>query len=240
MSPVEGTRLRILHLLQRWGEATVGRLARELGLAPTSVRRHLDVLQRDHLASFREVRKRTGRPEHTYFLTEAGQEVLPKGYQSLLDRLMHHLLQLRGDDLQGLEGPALVSLLLDRIAGELAVGASTRNGHDPEERLDALHTLLAREQFAPEVVRQGETVRVLLHNCPFRAVARHQHLMCRLDERLIGLMLQANVQRERCVLADDHVCCYSASLLPPQGEGSEARPTQSLTPSPEGVSPLPR
>ena len=45
---MEGTRLRILEHLQQENQ-TVGGLATIMGLAPATVRRHLDILQRDHL-----------------------------------------------------------------------------------------------------------------------------------------------------------------------------------------------
>ena len=88
---MEGSRLRILRLLQRQEHASVEQLSKEMELASATVRRHLDILQRDQLVSFTQVKKKTGRPEHTYYLTETGQETLPKNYSSLLSRLLEEI-----------------------------------------------------------------------------------------------------------------------------------------------------
>ena len=71
---MEGPRLRILQLLQKNTNDTVGGLAQAIGLAVATIRRHLDILRRDPLVAFEEVRKKTGRPEYSFFLTEDGQE----------------------------------------------------------------------------------------------------------------------------------------------------------------------
>ena len=70
---MEGTRLGILTLLQHQ-TATVDQLSTKLGLASPTVRRHLDILQRDRFVTFQAVRRKQGRPEHAYSLTEEGHE----------------------------------------------------------------------------------------------------------------------------------------------------------------------
>ena len=52
---MEGTRFKILQLLQSNGNQTVDALATNIGLAPATIRRHLDILQRDRFVDFREV-----------------------------------------------------------------------------------------------------------------------------------------------------------------------------------------
>ena len=47
-------------------------MAQAMGLASATVRRHLDILQRDHLVSWTEARRQTGRPHYVFFLTENG------------------------------------------------------------------------------------------------------------------------------------------------------------------------
>ena len=91
---MEGTRVRILMTIQRNGQATVEGLAHSLELAPATIRRHMDILQRDHLIAYREVKKPTGRPEYSFSLTEAGHDVLPKDYQRLLSALFKEMASL--------------------------------------------------------------------------------------------------------------------------------------------------
>ena len=58
----DGTREEILALLRRHTSMSVEELARAIGLAPATVRRHLDVLLRDDYVEVSQVRGGTGRP----------------------------------------------------------------------------------------------------------------------------------------------------------------------------------
>ena len=59
---METTRQTILSILRRRRRATVDELTKELGLAPATVRRHLDILARDSHVEVSQVRRKTGRP----------------------------------------------------------------------------------------------------------------------------------------------------------------------------------
>src|SRR5262245_21992953 len=85
---IDGTREEILAILRRHDRMGVEDLARELGLAGATVRRHLDVLQRDNYVAVTQVRGRTGRPRHLFALTEAGSELFPHHYVRLTQRLL--------------------------------------------------------------------------------------------------------------------------------------------------------
>ena len=88
---MEGSRFRILQQLQKKTNDSVGGLAESMGLAPATIRRHLDILQRDRLVAFEEVRKKTGRPDYSFYLTEDGHQALPKSYDVLLRLLVDEL-----------------------------------------------------------------------------------------------------------------------------------------------------
>ncbi len=208
---VEGTRLKILNLLQRQGQATVESLARALGLAPATVRRHLDILQRDQLVTFVEVHKRTGRPEYSYYLTPAGQESLPKGYDRLLGLMLQELASLGQGDMQGKDGRQVIRLVMDRLAAQIAAPYRPDTGA-PEARITALLSVLDKRDFAPEVERVDNVVRIHLHNCPFRTVALGENDVCRLDNALLSAVLGTPVEKERCISDGAHSCAYVAKL----------------------------
>ena len=213
VASVDGTRLKILNLLQRQGQATVDSLARRMGLAPATVRRHLDILQRDQLVTFVEVHKRTGRPEYSYYLTPIGQESLPKGYDRLLGLLLEELASLAVADIRDKSGRDVIRLLVDSIASRM-VSQYQRPGASAEERLTALTTLLTQQEFAPEVERVGDVVRVKLHNCPFRTVALAEGEVCGMDRTIISAFVNGPVEKERCISTGAHSCCYVARLSP--------------------------
>src|SRR5437773_11688363 len=89
---IKSTRLRILEYLQRNGRATVKELGQLLGLTSTGIRQHLTVLERDGLVAVRQERRRVGRPNLVYSLTDEADRVFPKTYDVLASALLQALL----------------------------------------------------------------------------------------------------------------------------------------------------
>ena len=208
---MEGSRLRVLQLLQKNGTQTVDGLAEAIGLAPATVRRHLDILQRDRLVAFREVRKKTGRPEHSFYLTEGGHEALPKGYDQLLAMVVEEFSSLTADDTASRTGQQLLELVFRRLsnsvvetyAGELA-------GKGLDHRLATLTHHLGQANFSPEVAISDGILRIKLLNCPFRSVALQNKAVCTFDHSLISSILEVGVEQEECIHDGDQSCMYTA------------------------------
>ena len=204
-----GTRLKILNLLQKREGSSVGYLSRELDLASATVRRHLDVLLRDRLVDYKQVRKSLGRPGYAYVLTEEGQEILPKRYRDLLSSVLSELSELTPEDTKGHDGKELSNLLFRRMANR-ATRSVDKGGH--KARLSALVDILAELDFRPEVEIMDQTVHIRLHNCPFRSVVKGQELICVFDKTLIGNMLQVPVVQENCIRNGSSSCSYTTGL----------------------------
>ena len=206
----EGTRPKILAILKGRGQASVDQLAQDLGLASTTVRRHLDILQRDHLIDLTQNRDRIGRPQNQYYLTEEGQEAQPRSYGQLLVLLLEELSSLRPGDTDGADGDMLTKLLFSRIAERIA--SSPEDGQKPGGRLSRTLELLRERDFQPEVETLDNTVRITLNNCPFRLGALSDPSVCVFDQTLISRMLGVPVTQEHCIRTGDRVCCYVAPL----------------------------
>ncbi len=215
---MEGSRDRILGLLQRHNRATVEQLSRYMGLASATVRRHLDILQRDQLVIYEQVKKRTGRPEYTYYLTEEGREFMPKRYGRLLGGLLDEISGLRAADMEGRDGPELLELVFQRVAHK-TVGdvAEWRSRSSPAERLEWLVAFMEAEQFQPEARIADGQVRIALYNCPFRSVAMIEPRVCEYDHAVMTAILGTEVSRVECISAGSDSCCYVASV---EGEAS--------------------
>ena len=223
---MEGTRLRILQLLQRNTNDTVDGLAQAIGLAAATIRRHLDILQRDRLVAFEEVRKKTGRPEYSFFLTEDGQEALPKDYDMLLGLMIGELADLSVDDTQGRDGEGVLELVFQRLSGRVFEDHRREvDGQSLEVRLKALLRLLADGDFYPEAELIEGTLRIRLVNCPFRSVALRSKAVCSFDSNIISSMLDVGVSQEMCINDGADGCVYVARV----DEHSVAAP-----PSPAG------
>jgi predicted ArsR family transcriptional regulator len=203
---MEESRRLLLEVLLYRGQATVADLARGVGLAAPTVRRHLDILQRDGLVAYRLGRQKRGRPEHLYYLTERGQEALPKAYQDLLGWLVE---ELQGDTHAAPALEALLVRIAQRLLAPFAQGLSPLTS--PLERLQTLHRLLRGYHFAPHLEPLPNGVRIRLGNCPFRAVARRHPVLCTLDRAIIASLLGAEPLREACLPMGHPTCAY---LLP--------------------------
>lgn len=207
-----GTRLSIVRLLQRAGEGSVESLANHLGLATATVRRHLDILQRDRLVSYVEVRKPAGRPEYSFSLTEAGHEALPKAYDRLLSLLLQEISRLGRGSLDGKDGAQIAPLLFQRMAHRLAESYSPSDGDSIEDRLTVLSRVLDEGGFSPEVQLGGGSAVLLVHNCPFRSVAREIDQVCLFDQEFISALLGIPANKTRSISRGDSSCCYHLEL----------------------------
>jgi len=183
-------------------------------LAPATVRRHLDILQRDWLVTYTSVKKPTGRPEHVYILTEQGQEILPKNYAQLLTSLVEELKALEAKAIRGKSGTEVLELSLRHIADRLVQQrAGEVDGKDLEARIRVLVDTLQHEDFVPEVKRQRDgALHIRLLNCPFRAVAMGDSAICTFDQHLISTFLGTQVTKVECISEGSPSCRYVAAL----------------------------
>ena len=210
---MEGTRLRILQLLQKNANDTVDGLAKAIDLAPATIRRHLDILQRDRLVAFEEVRKRTGRPEYSFYLTEEGQEALPKDYDMLLNMLIQEMSALTVQDTGGRDGEQVLELVFQRLSNKVWSNYQQEvDGKDLEYRLGKLMQLLTQGDFFPEAELVNGTLMIRLLNCPFRSVALQSTAVCSFDSCLISAMLDVDVAQAACIHHGDTGCMYTAKI----------------------------
>ena len=211
---LEGTRQRILTILQQRGTATVEDLAEELGLAPPTVRRHLDILLRDNYVAYRQVRRSVGRPYYSYYLTEEGKESLPKEYDKLLAMMLKKLASYTREEISSLSGEELLHKLFVDMARATAGNFSVLlpSNASVRERLDMLMEVLRRHQFSPTLKVLNGEAKIRLGNCPFRAAALAHHVVCEFDRTLISELLGVEARDEECVLNGTTFCCYVVPL----------------------------
>ena len=208
---MEGSRLRILQQLQKKINDTVGGLAGSMGLAPATIRRHLDILQRDRLVAFQEVRKKTGRPEYSFYLTEDGHQALPKSYDTLLRRLVDELGGMTASDLAGMDGRSVLETVFTRLSAQVGGQVQLDSGTAGlAERTASLLDILDAEEFLPEAGYVDGRVQIKLLNCPFRTVAMANKAVCDFDHKLITGVLGLDMTRTSCIHDGDPCCIYES------------------------------
>lgn len=213
-----GTKRRLLDLLLR-GERTAEELAAQLDVSPTAVRQHLATLTALGLVERRTADPTAGRPAFLYRLGEAGRLAYPKRHDLLLRELIEALVAR-----EGREGAlAVVTDAARRVAEEASAGIADP---DPEERWERLVAWL-EEEFAWEAdveeTSRGGT-RLVLHQCPFRAVSAEHPTVCgTFFAALLELLARRGPFAHRVIA--DGVCCCSLEggpLLPEESDTSTA------------------
>ena len=170
---VDGTREEILGILRRHDRLGVEDLAKELGLAGATVRRHLDVLRRDNYVAVTQVRGHTGRPRHLFSLTEAGAELFPHHYVRLTQRLLGEIVNLGAADTAGRSGGQIAALVFEKMADRIAEEYAPRvEGTTLLDRARSVASLVADEGIDFEVSQDVDgAVRLLGRGCPCSRLA---------------------------------------------------------------------
>ncbi len=192
---MENTRTKIIEILRRRQEATVDELTQALSLAPATIRRHLDILQRDGYITVRPVRRETGRPHYAFSLTEAGEDLFPQHYVRVANRLIEEIVALDPDETSGRSGQELAGLIFERMADRLARTYGPRiSGRSLGDRVEQVASVLSNEGIVFDVVPRDDGFVLLGRSCPCRRVAEQHPDMCSHDQHLLSRLLGTEVE----------------------------------------------
>ena len=210
---MEGTRVRIVELLRQRGKATVEDLTRLLDLAPATVRRHLDVLQRDGQIALETVRRATGRPHYVFTLTQAGRNLLPGHYIGVTGRLIAELLALRPSDTRGKDGRGVAMLAFERMTASVLQACERRvTASKLPERLRQAVDALADGGLVVEAAARKGGYLVRVRDCPCRLAEATRQGACRQAESLLGSLLRTRIRKEP---DEGDVCAYFVEMGAP-------------------------
>ncbi|NPA91071.1 MAG: ArsR family transcriptional regulator [Chloroflexi bacterium] len=205
---MQNIRQRILQIIQERGKATVAELADILGMAPVSVRHHLDILQGDGLIRVDGVRRRSGagRPQHVYSLTPDAYQVFPKNYAHLL----HHLLNYLADvDPQGLHK------VVEEVARRMAQDAQLDSPQalSPDVFLEHVVHFLNEHGYMARWQRENGEYALLFANCPYVDLVTSHPILCQLDRALIRFLLNTreDVEMQTSIRDGAHQCVWRVS-----------------------------
>ena len=175
-----GTKRAVLDLLLRY-ERSAEDLAERLAVSPTAVRQHLATLAGAGLVLRRKADAISGRPAYLYRLSDLGRDLYPKRHDLLLRGLVAALIAR-----QGREWTLDVAR---EVALDLAGAAHVETGDASERWRAALEWLEAELGWEASVEPlPGGGHRVVLHQCPFRAVSVDDPAVC-------GTVLAALIER---------------------------------------------
>jgi predicted ArsR family transcriptional regulator len=153
------TRERILEQIKRDGSGTIAGLSDSMGLAPSTIRQHLQILIQQDLVSREAFAKGRGRPETIYQLTSTGHERFARRHAELLEDLLQTL---------GSEGAReLFAAATRRKIDELA---HLRAVEDPDRRLELAIDHLPDLGKLHDREKIDNGLDLHLYDCPYSGV----------------------------------------------------------------------
>lgn len=195
---------RVLVLLKRDGEQSVGELAARLELAAETVRGHMSALAGHGLVRRAGSRKDgPGRPEILYGLTDGAETLFPQEEGRLLRELTAYL---TGEGHDGV----LEAFFEARLERQREEARERVQGLDGRERLEAVADVLTEEGFMAEVVEDGDGEAGLrLCHCPLKEMVAVSRLPCRAEVAWIRQLLGLELTRRSWMPEGDRTCTYS-------------------------------
>ncbi len=199
--PMQATRKEILGILRKEGQATVDYLARQLSLTSTCVRQHLAVLERLQLIGCREERRRLGRPQFVYTLTESADDLFPKSYHLLTTWLL--------DELKAVEGTTKATEILNGMARRWADTMAPKvTGTTIQEKVEGLVSLLKADGHLVEWDSSDDGVFIHEYDCRFQRVAQAHPEICSLESKMMARVLGVPVESLACLMDGQGRCTY--------------------------------
>ncbi len=222
------SRRAILTTLKQRGPGTIAQLADELGLTGEAVRQQLLQLQRDAWVEARiersEERSRTGRPATIYRVSEAGDQLFPKRYDTLTILMIDAVAEEMGTDALT---RVLARLTDDRVAS-VSVGLL---GLTLAQKVTALKSWYLQDDPFMEIDVSGGAYRLKERNCPFLNIAIRRPMICSISVNALTRILGYRVVREEKFQLGDGRCVFRVMEDQPIDPDTwEFRVEQQLTP----------
>lgn len=202
------TKRALLQLMKRRGEIALDDAIEATGYARTTLREHLNQLERDGLVQRRSERQGRGRPRLQYQITERGERLFPTRDGVLLRELLRYL-QAHG---QGalIEGffESFWETRVDEVKHRIRQAGAEEG---LERKLEVLASILQEEGFMPDIQQDADRVVIRECNCPFAEAVKQTRLPCQLEELFYEAVLDASVERDEYIPDGSPACTYSVA-----------------------------
>lgn len=225
---MQRTRRELLSLLKRRGSATLEELAHGVGLAPITVRSHLNLLKQDGLIDATKVTGKVGRPFFVYNLTSAADDIFPKEYDRLAGSILNSVLAVCGRERLS---------RLCREVGELIARHYAERMHAAdslEERVKALAHQLNEDGALVEWEHDPESgaYTIRKHNCPYSCMSHEHPELCTIDLQVMRHLFdprdtkkEVRVEHADCARCGEGECVYRIVPRPITVDANETRLT---------------
>ena len=197
-----GIRGELLASLKREQPLTVRELAERFGVTPNGLRRHLKLLEEDGLVRYQREVRGVGGPTFAYTLTENGEALFPRAYDSALEEALEYVRES--------QGTAAVATVFGRHWARLAERMRPMLAALPlTERAQALAEALTAEGYMAESGTSAGGTTIREHNCAIRGVAERHPEACAAEAAFLEELLGAKVTRRLHILDGCNACEYT-------------------------------
>ncbi len=204
------TRREILVLLKRSGGMTVEQLSHAIGITPMGVRQQLAILERDGLITMSKKRGGMGRPAHVYALTDKGDELFPRTYDSFALAILEALQEMDGTE----KVEAVLRKRTERLRDALAARLTARA---IPERVKELVQAQAENGYMAELEERPEGILFRHYNCTIAQVAKRYPVICQMEHEMFESLLGTKLKRECCLVQGENCCAYLVPAAVQQG-----------------------
>jgi len=195
------TRERVARALMEGGPSTAADLARDLGLTPAGIRRHLDQLLADDIIEPRESRaagtRGRGRPAKIFAITDVGRDHFGHTYDDLASQALRYLHETGGQD-------AVRNFAQDRLRDLERTCTEAMVGSD--DPVATVAEVLTADGYAASVESSGAGAQICQHHCPVSHVAHEFPELCDAETEMLARVLGTHVQRLATIAHGDGVC----------------------------------
>lgn len=204
------TRQQILELIKQHGSVTVQELSEALGLTGVTIRHHLEILQAEGYVASPEVQRdnRPGRPRYTYSLSARSIDLFPNNYCGLAQALLSSVQEQLAGEVQ--------DEIVERVAARMAADVDPRRPSTPRERVEQAVTVMNQHGHTAKWEEDPEHAGrflVYMNSCPYHKLAQTYEAPCKIDLRLMELLLPgAKVERPVTEAHRGGICTYTVAM----------------------------
>jgi predicted ArsR family transcriptional regulator len=160
----------ILNILGE-SERSMAELSELLSINKTAVKEHMDSLEKMGYVKGFFKKEKSGRPSKHYEITDKGLDLFPKKYAELSTILLDEIQQTLGQDQLNI----ILGKVADRMIHQAGFSEQSSNLSTRDEKVEKLRNFvqaLNRMGYYARMEIDGDTVRIIRHNCIFYELAR--------------------------------------------------------------------
>ncbi len=198
----KGLRGQILIELKKDQPLATQELADRHHVTANAIRRHLKGLEAEGLIEYAREQRGQGAPTFTYRLSDRGETLFPKRYDTTLTAVLDYIERNGGRE----EIRRFFDLRFQQQANELLARLGDA---DTEAKVAAVVEYLSNEGFMAEWSKNSDEITIAEHNCAMHAVAERYPELCESELRFLQDLFGPGVVREQRIVDGCNACEYA-------------------------------